>query len=184
MSNFEDELLKTYISIKTLQDSLPGGEPCSTAPAKAFFGELLRLQLPAGVGRALNREGILTFSAQHQEYKFKVVNCMMSWSQTDKPLFCANLLSRPENSGLGHIDCPSLIVRKGHRFQLEDQRDSGVWRADPHLSLTGTFGGPKHTVVAAKMPNNRLFLFDASQVQFRNVFPDELIVCVECLNCW
>ena len=184
MSSFEDELLKTYMSIKTSQDSLPGGEPCSNASAKAFFDELSRLQLPAGVGRALSQEGVLTFSANNQEYKFKIVNCMMSWSQINKPLFCANLLSRQKNLGQGHIDCPSLIVRKGHIFQLEDQRDSGVWRADPQLSPTGTFGGPKHTVVAAKMPNNRLLMFDASQVQFRDVFPDELIVCVECLDCW
>lgn len=184
MSSFEDELLKTYMSIKASQDSLPGGEPCSSASANTLFDELSRFQLPAGVRRVLCHEGVLTFSTQHQEYKFKIVNCMMSWSQTNKPLFCANLLSRQENSGQGHIDCPSLIVRKGHRFQLEDQRDSGVWRADSQLFPTGTFGGPKHTVVAAKMPNNQLFLFDASQVQFKNVFPDELIVCVECLECW
>lgn len=184
MSNFEDQLLKTYTTVKQYQDDLPSGEPCSDASAHALFHELSKHQLPAGVTRVLSNQGVLTFTVQNQVYRFRVIDCMMSWSPTNKPLFCANLLNRQTSSRKGHIDCPSLIVRKGHRYQLEQPCDSGIWRADPSLTQTGTFGGPKHTVVAAKLPKDRLLLFDASQVQFKQVFPDELIVCVECLDNW
>ena len=184
MSEFEDSLLRSYMVIKTCQDNLPSGEPCCRASAQAVFDELSSCQLPAGVTQTLSNEGVLTFTAQNQEYKFKVVDCLMSWSPANKPLFCANLLNRQSSSDKGHTDCISLLVRKGHRYQLEKQKDSGVWTADPSLPRTGTFGGPKHTVVAAKLPHNRLFLFDASQVQFKQVFPDELVVCTDCLDTW
>ena len=184
MSSLEDQLLETYVTIKEIQDDLPSSEPCSNAAAHTLFDELSKLQLPAEVTCVLSNQGVLTFTAQSRVYRFKVIDCMMSWSPTKKPLFCANLLNRQTSSGKGHIDCPSLIIRKGHRYQLEKPNDSGVWRADPSLPQTGTFGGPKHTVVAAKLPDDRLLLFDASQVQFKQVFPDELIVCVECLEGW
>ena len=184
MSNFEDQLLKTYMITKQAQDDLPSGEPCCTASAHTLFDKLSKLQLPAGVTQDLGNQGVLTYNAQSQVYRFKVIDCMMSWSATNKPLFCANLLNRQTSSGKGHINCPSLIVRKGRRYQLEQPSDSGIWRADPSLPQTGTFGGPKHTVVAAKLPNDKLVLFDASQAQFKQVFPDELIVCVECLDNW
>lgn len=184
MSDFEDQLLKVYMIIKQSQDDLPSGEPCCNASAHTVLDALSKLQLPAGVTRVLSKQGHLTFTAQSQVYRFKVVECMMSWSPIKKPLFCANLLNRQTSFGKGHIDCPSLIVRKGHRYQLEQPSDSGIWSADPSLPQTGTFGGPKHTVVAAKLPNDKLILFDASQAQFKQVFPDELIVCVECLDNW
>lgn len=173
--------------MKRAHDDLPSrghGEPSCTASADEVFTEFSRCQLGEDTTRSLSFQNVLTIKQADKEYKFKVVDCVMRWSGSKHTAFVLNLLNRQPNPTKHHTDSTTLLVRGGRRFLLSKQEESGVWLSKSELDHATAIGGPKHTVVAGKFPDGQVMLFDASHIQFKNVYPDELVVCVNCLDDW